>query len=230
MIENLLARMADIIDANMWLAPLIALLAGMMASLLPCSLSTVPLIIGYVGGIGENSTKRALLLSLTFAAGAGVTFTLLGIGASAAGRLLGTSSAWWYILLGILMVLMALQVWGIFEFIPSSYLVSKVRRRGYIGAAAAGMLAGIFSSPCSTPVLVAVLAVAAGRGNILWGGLLLLLYSVGHGMLAVAAGTSVGLVRKLSSDARYGKFSKAANIIMGFLIILVGLYMFMLAF
>lgn len=222
--------MADIIDANMWLAPLIALLAGMMASLLPCSLSTVPLIIGYVGGIGENSTKRALLLSLTFAAGAGVTFTLLGIGASAAGRLLGTSSAWWYILLGILMVLMALQVWGIFEFIPSSYLVSKVRRRGYIGAAAAGMLAGIFSSPCSTPVLVAVLAVAAGRGNILWGGLLLLLYSVGHGMLAVAAGTSVGLVRKLSSDARYGKFSKAANIIMGFLIILVGLYMFMLAF
>lgn len=222
--------MADIIDANMWLAPLIALLAGMMASLLPCSLSTVPLIIGYVGGIGENSTKRALLLSLTFAAGAGVTFTLLGIGASAAGRLLGTSSAWWYILLGILMVLMALQVWGIFEFIPSSYLVSKVRRRGYIGAAAAGMLAGIFSSPCSTPVLVAVLAVAAGRGNILWGGLLLLLYSVGHGMLAVAAGTSIGLVRKLSSDARYGKFSKAANIIMGFLIILVGLYMFMLAF
>ena len=64
-------------------------------------------------------------LSLTFALGSAVTFTALGVIASLAGRLIGTSASWWYIALGVLMILMALQTWGIFEIIPSSYLLGE---------------------------------------------------------------------------------------------------------
>jgi len=229
-VTELLERFADLMAQTPALAPFFALAAGIVASFLPCSLSTVPLIIGYVGGTGERDTKRSFLLSLTFAAGSAATFTTLGVAASFAGRMIGSGSSWWYLVLGVLMVLMAMQVWGIFTVIPSSYLVSMNKKRGFLGAFLAGVLGGVFSSPCSTPILVVLLAVVAGKGSALWGTLLLFLYSVGHGTLAVIAGTSVGFVQKLSRSGTYGKLSKIFTIVMGALILMIGFYMFYLGF
>lgn len=225
-----LESLSELITTSGWLAPLLALFAGILTSFTPCSLSSIPLVIGYVGGVGQREPKKSCWLSVTFAAGAAVTFTTLGVIASLAGRLMGTSASWWYIILGVLMVLMALQTWGIFEIIPSSYLISKNTKKGFIGAFIAGILGGIFSSPCSTPVLIALLAIVAGKGSILWGILLLLLYSIGHGILAVVAGTSIGFVQKLSSSEKYGTASTVLKIAMGTFILLIGFYMFYLGF
>ena len=227
---GLLQSLTEEINANLWLAPLLALLAGMVASFLPCSLSSIPLIIGYVGGTDQRDPKTAFRLSLTFAAGAAVTFSILGVIASAAGKLLGSASSWWYIILGVLMVLMALQTWEIFEIIPSSYLVSKNKKKGYAGAFIAGILGGVFSSPCSTPVLIALLAIVAGKGSLIWGIVLLLFYSIGHGALAVLVGTSMGFVKKLTSSDRYGRLSASLKYILGVIILLIGFYMFYLGF
>jgi len=226
----MLESLSELITMSGLLAPLLALVAGILTSFTPCSLSTIPLVIGYVGGVGRRDTKRALWLSVTFAAGAAVTFSVLGVVASLAGRLMGASASWWYIILGVLMILMALQTWGVFEIIPSSYLISKNTKKGFVGAFIAGILGGIFSSPCSTPVLIALLAIVAGKGSILWGILLLLLYSIGHGILAIIAGTSIGFVQKLSSNEKYGKASTILKIVMGALILLIGFYMFYLGF
>lgn len=227
---EILENVSRMMTQSGWLAPVLALAAGILTSFTPCALSSIPLVVGYVGGTGQRDPKKAFWLSVTFAAGAAVTFTVLGVGASLAGKLIGTSASWWYIILGILMVLMALQTWGIFEIIPSSYLISKSNKKGFIGAFVAGILGGIFSSPCATPVLVALLAIVAGKGSILWGILLLLLYSIGHGILAIVAGTSIGFVRKLSASDKYGKASTILKTIMGALILLIGLYMFYLGF
>lgn len=227
---EILESLSRMIAESGWLAPVLALVAGILTSFTPCALSSIPLVVGYVGGTGQRDTKRAFWLSVTFAAGAAVTFTVLGVVASLAGKLIGTSSSWWYIILGILMVLMALQTWGIFEIIPSSYLISKSKKKGFVGAFGAGILGGVFSSPCATPVLVALLALVAGKGNILWGILLLLLYAIGHGILAVIAGTSVGFVQKLSASNKYGKASTVLKIVMGTFILLIGFYMFYLGF
>lgn len=227
---ELLDQLSTLIKESLWLAPILAFVAGILTSFTPCSLSSIPLIIGYVGGTGQKDAKKAFRLSLTFAIGSAVTFTALGVIASLAGKLIGTSASWWYIVLGILMVLMALQTWGIFEIIPSSYLVSKNTRKGYIGALIAGILGGVFASPCSTPVLIALLAIVAGKGNIIWGILLLLIYSIGHGILAVVAGTSVGLIQKLTKSEKYGKLSTALKVVMGLIILTIGFYMFYLGF
>lgn len=228
--NELLEQLSTLIKEGFWLAPLLAFVAGVLTSFTPCSLSSIPLIIGYVGGTGQKDTKKAFRFSLTFAIGSAVTFTALGVIASLAGKLIGTGASWWYIILGILMVLMALQTWGIFEIIPSSYLVSKNTRKGYAGAFIAGILGGVFASPCSTPVLIALLAIVAGKGNIIWGILLLLIYSIGHGILAVVTGTSVGLVQKLINNEKYGKLSKVLKIGMGLIILIIGFYMFYLGF
>lgn len=214
----------------MWLAPLLALLAGILTSVTPCSLSSVPLIIGYVGGVGEKNTKKAFAYSAVFSLGTAVTFVTLGIVATSAGKLMGTSSPVWYIILGVLMVLMALQTWEVFNFIPSINLISKSKKRGFIGAFLAGILGGIFSSPCSTPVLIALLAIVAGEGNLIWGILLMLLYSIGHSALVMVAGTSIGFVQKINNSEKYKKAAVILKIVMGAAILLIGFYMFWLAF
>jgi len=229
-INQWLESLSDAISANIWLAPFLALLAGILTSVTPCALTSVPLVIGYVGGTGQRDTKRAFWLSVVFSTGMALTFTILGTAASLLGRLMQGTGSWWYILIGILMILMALQTWEIYNFIPSSYAISKNTKRGFIGAFLAGVLGGFFSSPCATPVLVVLLAMVAKEGSLLWGILLLLLYSVGHSFLIMIAGTSVGFVHKLSSSDKYGNASKVLKIVMGFLIMLIALYMFYLGF
>ena len=92
------------------------------------------------------------------------------------------------------------------------------------------ILGGIFSSPCATPVLIALLALVASQGKLLWGVLLLLLYSAGHSILVLIAGTSIGFVKKLTSSKKYGRASKIIKIVLGSLILLLAFYMFYLGF
>jgi len=229
-INQWLETLSSAIATNTWLAPVLALLAGVLTSVTPCGLTNVPLVIGYVGGTGGKDTKRAFRLSAVFAVGMAFTFTVLGTAASLLGRLMQGTGSWWYLILGILMVLMALQTWEIYNFIPSTYSLSKNTKRGFFGAFLAGILAGFFFSPCATPVLVVLLAIVAKEGSLISGILLLLLYSLGYSVLVLIAGTSVGFVQKLSSSKKYGRASSVLKIMMGSVILLIAFYMFYLGF
>lgn len=222
---EILQSISLLIENNVWLAPFLAFAAGALTSLTPCSLSSVPLVIGYVGGAAGSDTRKAFRLSLVFVLGSALTFTALGTAASTVGMFFMGAASWWYLILGSLMVLMALQIWGIFEIIPSSYLMSKNRKKGYLGAFIAGILGGIFSSPCSTPVLVALLAIVAGKGSIVWGTSLLILYSIGHGLLVLAVGTSFSFAQKLSEDINNSRTSLIIKFVLGTLVLLAGFYM-----
>lgn len=142
MIDQWLNGLSLLIAENSWVSPLLALLAGVLTSVTPCALSSVPLVIGYVGGTRGNEPKKAFWLSLTFALGMAVTFMALGTAASLLGKLMRTSGRWWYFALGVLMVLMALQTWEVFQFIPSTYLTSRNTKKGYAGAMIAGTSIG----------------------------------------------------------------------------------------
>ena len=230
MINQWLETLSTLIMGNLWLAPVMAIVAGVLTAFTPCSLSTIPLVVAYVGGTADNDTKKSFRLSAVFALGMTITFTVLGVIASLAGKLIGRAASWWYIVLGVLMVLMALQTWEVFNFIPSTFLISKNTKRGYIGSLIAGILGGIFSSPCATPVLIALLALVASQGKLLWGILLLLLYSAGHSILVLIAGTSMGFVKKITTIEKYGRVSKVIKIVLGTLILLLAFYMFYLGF
>ena len=228
MLDSVLQRLSESIAESGWLSPVIALAAGLITSITPCALSQIPLVLGYVGK--EASPGKAFRLSLVYALGTAVTFTAFGIAAALLGNLRGNASWWWYLILGILMILMALQMWGIVNIIPSTYLSAINRRRGYLGALAAGVLGGIFSSPCSTPVLVALLSIASADGEVIKGGMLLLLYSIGCTALAVVLGSSPSLIRKLGQKESFRAVSKALNILLGIIVLAIGLYMLYLAF
>lgn len=108
-------------------------------------------------------------------------------------------------------------------------MLEKNSRRGFVGAFLTGILAGIFASPCSTPILVALLAIIAGDGRFFWGILLMLCYAAGHSVLVLIAGTSVGFVQRLKGSAHYERFSFWSEKILGALIFAVGIYMLWLA-
>ncbi|MDD2401631.1 MAG: cytochrome c biogenesis protein CcdA [Clostridia bacterium] len=227
-INQWLEVLSTAITANMWLAPLLSLFAGVLTSVTPCALTSVPLVIGYVGGTGQKDTKRAFLLSVVFSVGMAVTFTVLGTVASLLGRLIQSTASWWYLILGVLMLLMALQTWEVYNFIPSSCVITKNKKRGFLGAFLAGILGGFFSSPCSTPVLVVLLSIVVKEGSLVFGIGLLLFYSVGHSVFVLLAGTSVGFVQNLVLSDKYGTMSWVLKIIMGTIIVLIAFYMFYL--
>ncbi len=225
MLETLAGNITQMIQGNLWIGPLFALIAGIFTSLTPCALSNIPLITGYVtvDGAEIHDNKKAFLLSLTFAAGPAVTFICLGFLASAIGHVIGHSEIL-HMILGILMLLMALQMWGVIHLIPHMHNIGGNGKQGFIGAFFVGMIGGIFSSHCAAPVILMLLAIAAESGNYLLGALLLFCYSVGHGIIIVAAGTSVGFANRLDGNAA-DKTGKVFKGVLGTLMLLIGIYM-----
>lgn len=225
MIESLLQNFSLIIGEHSVLSLIIALISGALTSLLPCSLSSLPLIILYVSG-GSADRKSAFRYSIIYALGSSITFIILGVVITAIGGMLSQAGSWYYIVLGVIMALLSLQCFGVINIIPSTNLITKNKRKGYIGAFLTGILSAIFSSPCSTPVLIALLLSISIGADMLFSIILLLSYSIGYSLLSIAIATALGAVKELKK----GMLPKIANIILGILILILALYMFYLGF
>ena len=55
MIDSWVEQIVMVIAQMPWLGPLLALAAGVLAAFTPCCLSSIPLIVGYISGLGENA-------------------------------------------------------------------------------------------------------------------------------------------------------------------------------
>ena len=288
MLEGWIENIIALTEHSDWLAPLIALAAGVLTSLMPCSLASVPLMIGCVsagvsdeekahknhrhhdkhdhghghehkdrcccghehdghvneekeekivcsccGAQGEmphTKVSRAFGYSLVFCLGMSITFIALGLAASLVGHLLHKLEMFWYIFVGILMVVMALQTFGVINIMPNLGKLTRNRYTGLAGAFLSGLLGGLFSSHCAAPTQVMLLAIAAEAGNVLTGPFLLLMYALGHSILLILTGTFVGFFRRISESKKFAGFVRAAEIIVGILMVLFAAYMFWMAF
>ncbi|MGB2989378.1 MAG: cytochrome c biogenesis protein CcdA, partial [Candidatus Zixiibacteriota bacterium] len=98
------------------------------------------------------------------------------------------------------------------------------KHKGILGAFLLGLLFGVVSSPCATPVLAVILAFVATKGRIIYGMSLLFVYAVGHCALIVLAGVFTGLVESYAKSKGVSNFSNFTKKISGVLIFLGGLY------
>ena len=227
--ESLFEQFGTLLFQNIWLSVLVAFVAGIISSFSPCSLASIPLIIGYVGGYNGNNKKKPFIYSLLFSLGLALTLTVLGILSAILGKLFLGLGSFVYLILGFIMLIVSLQMFGIIKFGSNVCKVPK-KRKGFIGAFLLGILGGAFSTPCSTPVLIAILAFVAEKGNILLGALLLFVYSIGHSVLVIIAGTSVGLTQSFINSKKTSKIASIVKYIFAILILLFGLYMIYLGF
>jgi len=224
-LETLFHNIQSIIQNQHSLAFIAVFIGGIISASSPCVLAAIPLIIGYVGGYSEGSKKKAALYSLVFIIGLSVTFTLLGAAASVMGQVLSFAGKWLYIGLAIIAILMGLQLMG-FISIPLPFQKTKdVKTKGLLGAFLLGLLTGVVSSPCATPVLAVILAYVSTEGNIFYGASLLFVYAIGHCALIFAAGLSIGIAESIISSKGMKNFSVYSRRISGFLLVVAGMYL-----
>jgi thiol:disulfide interchange protein DsbD len=79
----------------------------------------------------------------------------------------------------------------------------KQGARGMLGAVVIGAAAGLVASPCTSPVLFALLTYAATTQSVVYGGALMFAFSMGMGVLLIVAGTFSGLAAALPKPGRW---------------------------
>lgn len=178
----------------------IVFLGGLLTSMNPCVLVAAPLVVGFTGGTKEGR-HHPMLLSGVFVLGLAAAFTVLGLMAALTGSLLGDIGWGWKALLGLILFAVGLHLLGVFNLpTPSHGFLARFHGAGLLGAFIMGALTGTLSAPCATPALAAVLTIVALQKKILWGGVLLFTYAVGHVLLLFLAGASSGWASKYAES------------------------------
>ena len=225
--EGLFSTIGELIQTQGWLAFPACFLGGVVSSASPCVLAMIPLVIGYVGGYSEGSQKKAIHYSLMFTLGLTITFTVLGIIAGALGRLFGDVGGFWYFVLPPVAILLGLYLLFSDKLNLNVGLSQRFmpKRKALFGAFLIGLFFGIVASPCATPVLAVILTFAATRQEIAYSGGLLLAYALGHWVLVLGAGISVGFAQRVLESKGISNFSNYSKKAGGVILIGVGIYL-----
>lgn len=212
-----------------------ALLAGLLSFLSPCVLPMVPFYLSYMAGLSvkelreggsfaPGAQRRLIAQAIVFALGVTTIFVLLGMGATALGRVF---LQWKEVLswvAGGVLVVFGLHFLGVFR-IALLYREARVQTEAkpttLIGAYVMGLAFGFGWTPCVGPALAAILMVASGMGDLWRGGLLLLVYGFGMTAPFVVAAFFAGPF--LGWVARHRALMGHVEKVMGLMLIVFGL-------
>lgn len=210
----------------------LAFLAGLASFLSPCVFSLVPAYIGYLSGrsaaiSGEslpNSRFQTFSHGIAFVLGFSIIFVLLGVTASALGRLLYDIRFWLAKIGGLVVIIFGVHMTGIIRIPFLEYDLrpqTKIDvRRSYFSSALMGVFFSAGWSPCVGPVLGAILTLALNGGSIAEGVKLLSAYSAGLAIPFLLAALGIGWVSAILK--RYRKTMHYVEIAMGIILIVVG--------
>ncbi|HNY29383.1 MAG TPA: protein-disulfide reductase DsbD family protein [Fibrobacteria bacterium] len=148
-------------ESGLWKALFLAFLGGMILNLMPCVLPVLSLKVLDLAGKGGQDRRVALAHGAVYSLG--VVASFLGLAAVLLVlRAGGESLGWGFHLqspqvvaaLSLLMALIAMNLWGLFEV--GTFLASKVggvESRGWAGSFLTGVTATLVASPCSAPFM-----------------------------------------------------------------------------
>jgi len=227
MVQQLLSNVEQYVHTNPWLAVVAVFLGGVLTATNPCVLATIPLMMSYVAGRQETETGvlRAFGYSMVFVVGLSITFVALGVGAALAGSLYGEISGVWRWVVSIVCLVMGLHLMGLLHFTIPTPIKVQPRTQGIAGAFVMGLLFGFVSTPCAGPILIVLLTYIATQGaSVAFGGLLLFVYALGHSVLILAAGTSMGFAKRVLESRRLTRATDLLRRCAGGVIVLIGLY------
>lgn len=205
----------------------VSFLGGLLASISPCSLAMLPIIIGYVGGYSHENPAKTFLQMLFFVFGSSLVFATIGIICAVTGKVfVSVAPVYFILLLASLLMVMGLNIIGILDFnmpviikeIPQSSGQNVVLYPILIGAVFA--LAG---TPCSTPILAGIMAFASLSTNIMSAVLMLFMFSLGQGLILIIAGVFTSSLKGLKSFAHISEILLKCS---GVLLVLSSLYLF----
>lgn len=200
---------------------------GLIASLSPCSLAMLPIIIGYIGGYSDAKPLKTFIQMLFFVFGTAIIFSIIGIICAITGKVFISFAGGYFgiFLAGIIMV-MGLKLIGVLDFELPVMIKEMPKNDGTNTFLYPIILGGIFAlagTPCSTPILAGIMAFASLSASITQAILMLFLFSLGQGLILILAGF---LTSHLKNWKGFYKFSDWLLKISGGLLIIASVYIF----
>lgn len=202
----------------------IAFLEGIITFVSPCLLPMLPIYISYFAGGTVKNTKTVIKNALGFILGFTLMFVLMGALAGTFGSFLRKYELWVNIITGLIVIFFGLSFLGVFKLnIFKGTTFSKTENLGFFSSLLFGIVFSVGWTPCVGAFLGSALMLAANRGSVMQGILMLLLYSLG---LGIPFFLSAILIDKLKGAFNFIKSHyKIINIFCGSLLILVGVLM-----
>jgi thiol:disulfide interchange protein DsbD len=223
------------ISESMQHRPLIAVpllfAAGVVTSTNPCIWPMIPITIGTITGMGTQSRRRTIALTLSYVAGLAMFYAILGLIAGLTGSLFGTigSNRWSRLVIANLLLLFALVM---LDVIPVRLPARLATWAGGLGGGSypavflLGATSGIVAAPCGAPAFAVVLTWVGATHNAVLGFVYLFVFSLGMTAVLMIVGIFSGALAKLPRPGAWMIWIKKAA---GVVLLLMAQYYFVKA-
>ena len=225
--ENLFISLSQAVEGALPIALVASLVWGILSIVLsPCHLGSIPLIVGFISGQGNLTTRRAFNLASAFALGILATIAIIGVITASLGRMMGDVGVWGNYFVAAIFVLVGLYLLEIIPQFGGGISKVKLIGKGLWSALMLGLIFGVALGPCTFAYMAPMLAVAfrMGAENLLTGTLLLAMYGVGHCSVIILAGTFTNTVQRYLNWSGGSIGILWLKRVCGALVILAGIY------
>lgn len=200
-------------------------LGGLIASISPCSLSMLPLIIGYVGGCTNEKPLKTLVQMIFFVLGSGIVFSVIGIICAVTGKIF-VGNPYFSLIIASVILIMGLKILDVIDF-DIAPIIKEIPKNNFnndfLYPILLGAVFALIGSPCSTPILASIMAFASMSAKIAPAVIMLFLFSVGQGLILILAGF---LTSKLKDGEKFYSISDKIMKTCGYLLVFVALFIF----
>jgi len=189
---------------------LISFLGGVVASVSPCSLAIIPLIMGYILGFSEQNVFKTFVQLGFFILGSAVIFSLIGILCAVTGRVfISIGGAYFMLIIASFVMVMGLKLLGILDFEIPVFIKQMPKNEGnslILYPFIVGIFFSLAGTPCSTPILAAIMSFAALADRIILALLMLFLFSLGQGIIILLVGAGLSKIKSMNKIAVFSDY------------------------
>ncbi|MGB3329710.1 MAG: cytochrome c biogenesis protein CcdA [Thermomicrobiales bacterium] len=222
---------------------LAAFVAGILSISSPCILPLVPVYLAHIAGVsvGERSDSARLAVlrnAAAYVVGFSVVFVAMGAALGAVGTAAGTlefvalNRIWLVRIGGVLLIVLGLYQVGLVRIPILDRTWRPQIEPGSRGTVFSSFVIGVgFGagwSPCMTPILGAIMTMAAGQGDMTRATTLLAVYALGLGvpfmLAAVAFGSAPKIIRRLNAHLHSVTVVSGAIMLGVGVIMILGIY------
>lgn len=218
----------EITGLHIWILMFLASFAGgIIASISPCSLAMLPLIIGYVGGYSKETPIRTFIQLCCFILGTAIVFSIIGIICAITGSVFASALGGYFtLIIASLLIVMGLKITEILDFempvIIKSMPINNTNSL-FLYPILLGIAFALAGTPCSTPILAGIMAFAAMGKSLFAAVLMLFLFALGQGIILIIAGLFTSSLKNIK---QHSNITNVVTKISGILLIFVGIYLY----